>query len=84
MLGLGMDGRFGRKVQRVLSWICLCSMFAAVLFGIDWGLRIILDASMQEACDQVIPLFRSLVLPSLHASSTIPLTCPHLPLGALH
>ena len=49
--GLGLDGVLGRKVQRVLSLGVLVSMAAAVVFGIGWGVSLMLSAAMWQACD---------------------------------
>jgi hypothetical protein len=85
LLGPSIDGTFGRKVQRLASLAVLSSLVAASLFGFVWGLQIVLDLSVQQACDQVIPLFSKLVLPQLHTTSTtIHLTCPHLQLHGVH
>jgi hypothetical protein len=82
--GPGLDGVLGRKVQRVLSPGVLVSMAAAVLFGIGWGVNLMLSAAMWQACDQVLPLSKAL-LHLAHAPSTVHLTCPHLQLyGTRH
>ncbi len=80
LFGQALDGAFGSKVKRVVALFVLASIAATPLVGVDWGVRLLLNVSMREACDQVIPLFNSLVVPSLHASKAIVLACPHMPL----
>jgi hypothetical protein len=84
LFGPSLDGTFGRKVQRLVSLAVLSSLVEACLFGFGWGLQIVLDLSVQQACDQVIPLFSKLILPRLHTTSNIHLNCPDLQLYRVH